>query len=134
MPGLVPGIPLREARSCGPDRDGRDKLGHDQSSAIKNARLATGLQARALSVKTAAYFFMPALYFLPASLSAGGVVWQAPQAFPSFWPIAGLAVACCGAKVSAAATKVTAATPAVPARIAEITRASRIAELPKSSR
>jgi GNAT superfamily N-acetyltransferase len=30
MPGLVPGIPLRWARPCSPDRDGRDKLGHDR--------------------------------------------------------------------------------------------------------
>src|ERR1700739_3983333 len=28
MPGLVPGIPLSEAR-CPPKRDGRDKPGHD---------------------------------------------------------------------------------------------------------
>ena len=29
MPGLVPGIPLRLAR-CVPNRDGRDKPGHDK--------------------------------------------------------------------------------------------------------
>jgi hypothetical protein len=37
---------------------------------------------------------MPALYFCPAALSAGGVVWQAPQALPVFFAIAGFATDC----------------------------------------
>src|SRR5215510_15083764 len=34
MPGLVPGIPFRDARPCQAKRDGRDKPGHDKSSAL----------------------------------------------------------------------------------------------------
>jgi hypothetical protein len=34
MPGLVPGISLRDAL-CSPDRDGRDKPGHDGSGGWK---------------------------------------------------------------------------------------------------
>jgi hypothetical protein len=30
MPGLVPGIPIRKARHCHMNRDGRDKPGHDE--------------------------------------------------------------------------------------------------------
>src|SRR5262245_29984786 len=32
MPGLVPGIPLRDARPCQTKRDGRDKPGHDKKA------------------------------------------------------------------------------------------------------
>jgi len=31
MPGLVPGIPLLEARLCQLKRDGRDKTSHDKA-------------------------------------------------------------------------------------------------------
>jgi hypothetical protein len=30
LPGLVPGIPLRDATLYPPDRDGRDEPGHDE--------------------------------------------------------------------------------------------------------
>jgi hypothetical protein len=36
VPGLVPGTPLRRAR-CRPDRDGRDKPGHDSGGFVSQA-------------------------------------------------------------------------------------------------